>query len=144
MQKDNSSYTVTSPDMMLTDDGVSVLITSTSTKFIDNIKDIYEKWIDTSIVFSVQKSPTSESSIGWMWYVSQPVDMMIIDLDTCAWVDVCAALLKKQDDNHTVVFISLKNKKREALRLLNAASKFIILPDLANFEQYLKIQLGLT
>ena len=144
MQKDNSSYTVTSPDMMLTDDGVSVLITSTSTKFIDNIKDIYEKWIDTSIVFSVQKSPTSESSIGWMWYVSQPVDMMIVDLDTCAWVDVCAALLKKQDDNHTVVFISLKNKKREALRLLNAASKFIILPDLANFEQYLKIQLGLT
>lgn len=144
MQKDNSSYTVTSPDMMLTDDGVSVLITSTSTKFIENIKDIYEKWIDTSIVFSVQKSPTSESSIGWMWYVSQPVDMMIVDLDTCAWVDVCAALLKKQDDNHTVVFISLKNKKREALRLLNAASKFIILPDLANFEQYLKIQLGLT
>jgi DNA-binding NarL/FixJ family response regulator len=144
MQQDNSSYTVTSPDIMLTDDGISIFISSTNQDFIADIKALYEKYVDTSIVFNVQQIPTSEQSISWVWYVSQPVDVMIIDLDTCAWVDVCAALLKKQDDNHHVVFYSEKNKKRDIVRLINATSEYLILKNIDMFDNYLKVQLGIS
>lgn len=143
MQQDNSSYTVTSPDLLLTDDGISVLISSTNTQLVDDIKALYEKYIESSIVFNIQNSPTTENSISWLWYVSGPVDMMIIDLDTCAWIDVCTALLKKQDENHSVIFISEKNKKREAVRLINATSSYVILKNINEFDHYLKTQLGI-
>ena len=142
MQEDNSSYTVTSPDLFLTDDGISVLISSTDKKLVQGIKALYEKYIETSIIFNIQDKPTTENSVSWMWYVSKPVDMMIIDLDTCAWIDVCTALLKSQDENHTVVFLSQKNKKREAVRLINATSNYVILKDLVHFDGFLKIKLG--
>lgn len=142
MQEDNSSYTVTSPDLFLTDDGISVLISSTDKKLVQGIKALYEKYIETSIIFNIQDKPTTENNVSWMWYVSKPVDMMIIDLDTCAWIDVCTALLKKQDENHTVVFLSQKNKKREAVRLINATSNYVILKDLVQFDGFLKIKLG--
>ena len=143
MQQDNSSYTVTSPDLLLTNDGISVLISSTNSSLVNNIKALYEKYIETSIVFNIQSTPTTENSISWLWYVSGHVDMMIVYLDTCAWVDVWTALIKKQDDNHSVIFISEKNKKREAVRLINATSSYIILKDVYEFDHYLKAQLGI-
>ena len=51
MKLDNSSYTVTPPDLMLTEHGVSVLISSTNDKLIKSVKDVFEKYISTSIVF---------------------------------------------------------------------------------------------
>ncbi|MDA9302662.1 hypothetical protein N9578_00425 [bacterium] len=142
MQQDNSSYTVTSPDILLTDDGISILVTSKNPELVDDIKALYEKYIDTSIVVNVQDKNTSENTVSWMWYVSRPCDMMIIDLDTCAWIDVCIAMTKKQDDNHSIVFINQKNKKRDAVRLLNATSEYLILKSIDEFDVYLKSQLG--
>ena len=103
MQQDNSSYTVTSPDILLTDDGISVLVTSKDPELVSDIKALYEKYIDTSIVINVQDKNTSDNTVSWMWYVSRPADMMIIDLDTCAWIDICIALTKAQDDNHSIL-----------------------------------------
>lgn len=144
MQSDNSSYTVTAPDLLLTDDGISVLITSTNEELVKSIKALYEKYIDTSIVFNLQQTPTTENTISWIWYVSGQVDTMIVDLDSCAWVDVCAALLKQQDENHGLIFISEKNKKRDAVRLINATGNYIILKSVEEFDTYLKVQLGMA
>lgn len=144
MQADNSSYTVTAPDLLLTDDGISVLITSTNEELVKSIKALYEKYIDTSIVFNLQQTPTTENTISWIWYVSGQVDTMIVDLDSCAWVDVCAALLKQQDENHGLIFISEKNKKRDAVRLINATGNYIILKSVEEFDTYLKVQLGMA
>lgn len=72
MKTDNSSYTITNPDLFLTNDGISVLITSTSKPFIDEVKAIVEHHIqDHSIVFNVQPSSTTETGVPWMWYVSR-------------------------------------------------------------------------
>lgn len=38
MKLDNSSYTVTPPDLMLTEHGVTVLVSSTNDKLIEQIK----------------------------------------------------------------------------------------------------------
>jgi len=144
MQQDNSSYTVTSPDILLTDDGISILVTSKDPQLVSDIKVLYEKYIDTSIVINVQDKNTSDNTVSWMWYVSRPADMMIIDLDTCAWIDICIALTKAQDDNHSIVFFNRKNKKRDAVRLLNATSEYLILKNIEEFDIYLKAQLGLN
>ena len=138
---DNSVYTVTAPDLHLTDDGISVLITSTNQEFLESVKKQFEMYIVHSIVFNVQDKQTTESNIAWMWYVSRTADLMIVDVDTCSWVDVCTALTKEVDDDHEVIFFSEKNKKREAIRLINATGKYLILRDVGQLEDFIKIQL---
>lgn len=138
---DNSVYTVTAPDLHLTDDGISVLITSTNQEFLESVKKQFERYILQSIVFNVQDSQTTETSIAWMWYVSRTADLMIVDVDTCSWVDICTALTKEVDDDHEVIFFSEKNKKRDAIRLINATGKYLILRNVEQLEDFIKIQL---
>jgi hypothetical protein len=141
MERDNSSYTVTSPDLLLTDDGMTVMISSTNEYFIDNVKLLFEKYVYTSIIFKVQPKVTNENTLPWMWYVSRSCDVMIIDLDTCAWVDICTALLKEIDENHIVVFYSEKYKKREVVRLINATSSYMVLRSIDELDEYIKIEM---
>lgn len=140
MKPDNSSYTVTSPDLYLTESGLNVLITSTNKKFTDAIKLLFEKYIMGSIVFNVQEQQTNTSSLPWIWHVSRTCEFMIVDLDTCAWEDVMAALLKTRDDSHQVIFYSEKNKKREAVTLINATSKYVIFNSINQIDTFLDIE----
>ena len=144
MKPDNSSYTITNPDLFLTNDGISVLITSTNKDFIDEVKLIVENHIEHSIVFNVQPSSTTETGVPWMWYVSRAVDIMFVDLDTCAWIDVCTALTKEQDDNHVVVFYSEKDKKGDAIKLINATSKYVILKSIKEISGYMETHVQLS
>lgn len=139
MKPDNSSYTVTAPDLYLAEAGLNVLITSTNSELIDGIKLLFEKYILSSIVFNVQDKPTNSSSLPWMWHVSRTCEYMIVDLDTCAWEDIMAALLKTRDETHQVIFYSAKNKKREAVKLINATSKFIIFNSISQLDKFLDI-----
>jgi len=144
MKPDNSSYTITNPDLFLTNDGISVLITSTNKAFIDEVKLIIENHIEHSIVFNVQPSSTTETGVPWMWYVSRAVDIMFVDLDTCAWVDICTALTKDQDDNHVVVFYSEKDKKRDAIKLINETSQYTILKSIKEISAYMETHVQLS
>ena len=144
MKPDNSSYTITNPDLFLTNDGISVLITSTNKDFIDEVKLIVENHIEHSIVFNVQPSSTTETGVPWMWYVSRAVDIMFVDLETCAWVDICTALTKDQDDNHVVVFYSEKDKKRDAIKLINATSQYTILKSIKEISGYMETHVQLS
>lgn len=137
MDADNSSYTVTAPDLFLSDNGVNVLISSTDKMFIDDVKDMFELYVQNSIVFNVQDRVTNKTSLPWMWHVSRTCEYMILDIDTCAWEDIMAALLKTRDENHIVIFFSAKQKRREAIRLINATSKFIIFTRLTELNTFL-------
>tara|TARA_R110000744_G_scaffold288593_3_gene399596 strand:+ start:446 stop:619 length:174 start_codon:yes stop_codon:yes gene_type:complete len=55
MKIDNDSYTVTPPDLMMTEHGIGILISSTNEELIDDVKHLFEKFIVTSVVFMVQK-----------------------------------------------------------------------------------------
>jgi hypothetical protein len=136
---DNSSYTVTAPDLFLSENGVNVLITSTNDKLIHNMKLLFEKFIRSSVVFNVQQKETKPDSMPWMWHVSRTCEYMLVDLDTCAWEDIMAAILKTTDENHTVIFYSEKNVRREALKLINATSKYIIIRNLDELNKFLDI-----
>ncbi len=136
---DNSSYTVTAPDLFLSENGVNVLITSTNEKLINDMKLLFEKFIRSSVVFNVQQKETKPDSMPWMWHVSRTCEYMLVDLDTCAWEDIMAAILKTTDENHTVIFYSEKNVRREALKLINATSKYIIIHNLEELNRFLDI-----
>ena len=140
MKPDNSSYTVTSPDLHLTESGLNVLITSTNRVFLEAIKLLFEKYIMSSIVFNVQDTKTNSASLPWMWHVSRTCEFMIVDLDTCAWEDIMAALMKTRDDSHQVIFYNEKNKKREAVRLINATSKYVIFNTIDQIDTFLDIE----
>jgi|TARA_R110002074_G_scaffold19664_3_gene62427 hypothetical protein len=136
---DNSSYTVTAPDLFLQLNGLNVLITSTNEELIDNFKLIFEKFIRSSVVFNVQQRVTKPDSLPWMWHVSRTCEYMLVDLDTCAWEDIMAALLKRMDDNHSVIFYSEKKVRREAIKLINATSNYIIINNLEELNKFLDI-----
>ena len=97
MKIDNSSYTVTPPDLYMTEHGISIFISSTNNELITPIKELFEKFIATSVVFMVQNKKTNSETLPWMWNVSKTCDFMIIDVDTCAWEDIMAGLLKSKD-----------------------------------------------
>ena len=139
MKNDNSSYTVTPPDLFLHENGITTLIISEDTKLGDDIKLLFEKYIMSSMVFNIQNKTTS-GNLSWMYNISTHCDFMIVDIDTCKWEDIIAALLKEQDENHQVIFISPRNKKRDAIRLLNAKSKFLIFSSIVQLDTYLKIE----
>jgi DNA-binding NarL/FixJ family response regulator len=141
MKPDNSTYTVTAPDLMLTENGMSVLISCNDEKKIEEIKDIFEKIVHTSLIFNVQRAPTNENTVAWMWYVSQPADIMIVDLDTASTTDVCAALLRKKDPERLTVFLSEKNKKKDLVRLINATGHYPILNSIDELDFYIKFEM---
>ena len=144
MTPDNSSYTVTSPDLMLTDDGPQILLSSTNKTLITDMKLLFERYINHSIVFNVCSSQTNENNVAWMWYVSRTADVVILDIDTCAWVDVCAAILKEDKQFHDVIYYTENAKRRELIRLLNATSTSVILYNLVELEYYLKAKFDMT
>lgn len=136
---DNSSYTVTAPDLLLSENGVNVLITSTDEKLVNGIKLLFEKYIRTSVIFNVQLTQSDPATMPWMWHVSRTCEYMVVDLDTCAWEDIMAALLKTKTVNHSVVFYTEKRTRREAIKLINATSKYIIITNLEELNKFLDI-----
>jgi len=136
---DNSSYTVTAPDLFLSENGVNVLITSTNEELINDFKLLFEKFIRSSVVFNVQQQVTKPDSLPWMWHVSRTCEYMLVDLDTCAWEDIMAALIKRTDTNHTVIFYSEKQVRREAIKLINATSNYITINNLEELNKFLDI-----
>lgn len=141
MKIDNDSYTITAPDLFLTENGTTVFISSTNQKFIDEVKSLWEKYVASSIVFAVQNKQTTQASIAWMWNLSQNCDALIIDLDTCAWVDIVASMQKVVDENHYVLFYTEKHKRRDIEKVINATSKYMIMTRIDELDEFLKMEL---
>ena len=142
MKIDNSSYTVTPPDLYMTEHGISILISSTNKDLIIPLKELFEKFIATSIVFLVQNKKTNSETLPWMWNVSKTCDFMIIDVDTCAWEDIMAGLLKSKEEENTVLFYSDKYKRRETVKLINATGTNLVVRSLSDINSYVKLQMS--
>lgn len=142
MTTDNSVYTVTYPDLHITEDGMAVLVSSTDRDFIDKVKAIFEKYIHTSIVFYVQPKKTNSETLAWMWNVSNTCDLMIVDIDTCAWEDIMAALIKPSITNNGVMFYSDKYKRRETARLINATGTNVIVRKVDDIDTFIRLQMN--
>lgn len=137
MKIDNSSYTVTHPDLMLTQDGINVCISSTDTELVKSIQHTFEKFIQSSIVFNVQKNVTTDTTLAWLYYISEPADFLLIDLDTCAWIDICLAMKKQEVEGKYVLFFNQRNVKPEAVTLINAMGQFYMLDGVKKLDNFI-------
>ncbi len=142
MKNDNSSYTVTPPDLYLTEHGISVLISSTNEELTEKIKNVVEKHVAISIVFLVQNKKPTSGTLQWMWNNSKTCDFMVIDVDTCAWEDIMAALLKSQEHPNTVLFYSDKYKRRETVKLINATGTNLVVRTIEDINNYIILQMN--
>lgn len=138
MQFDNSSYTVTAPDLLLADYGINVLIISSNEELTNSVQSLFEKYIQSSIVFNLQNTKTTEISLAWLYYVSRSVEFVICDLDTCEWIDVCTILTKEQDEGKFIVFYGGLTKKREAIRLLSALGTYFLIDDYQSLDNLIR------
>lgn len=142
MKLDNSSYTVTPPDLYMTEHGISILISSINDDLVISIKELFEKLIATSIVFLVQGKKTNSGTLPWMWNNSTTCDFMVIDIDTCAWEDIMAGLLKSKEKQNTVLFFSDKYKRRETVKLINATGTNLVVRSIEDIHNYIKLQMS--
>ena len=142
MKIDNSSYTVTPPHLYMTEHGISIFISSTNNDLINPVKELFEKFIATSVVFLVQNNKTNSETLPWMWNVSKTCDFMVIDVDTCAWEDIMAGLLKSREEENTVLFYSDKYKRRETVKLINATGTNLVVRSIADINNYVKLQMS--
>tara|TARA_B100000927_G_C16471412_1_gene471725 strand:- start:1992 stop:2441 length:450 start_codon:yes stop_codon:yes gene_type:complete len=141
MVYDNSSYTVTAPDLYLTDDGISVLICSQDELFRKKIKDLLERYIISSLVFFENKNVTTEQNVAWEYFVSKQADLMIVDMDTCEYVDLCVALTRPIPQGKWTLFVNRKGSKREVLRIISAEGKYYQFRTIDEIEQFIITEL---
>ena len=141
MVYDNSSYTVTAPDLYLTDDGISVLICSQDELFRKKIKDLLERYIISSLVFFENKNVTTEQNVAWSYFVSKQADLMIVDMDTCEYVDLCVALTRPIPQGKWTLFVNRKGSKREVLRIISAEGKYYQFRTIDEIEQFIITEL---
>ena len=112
MVYDNSSYTVTAPDLYLTDDGITVLIVSQNPDFANQTKQLLERYIISSLVFFQSEAITTETNVAWQYFVSKQCDLMVVDMDTCEYVDICVALRRPIPEGKWTIFVNQKGTKR--------------------------------
>jgi hypothetical protein len=67
---------------------------------------------------------------------------MIIDVDTCAWEDIMAGLLKSKEEESTVLFYSDKYKRRETVKLINATGTNLVVRSISEINNYIKLQMS--
>jgi len=137
MQIDNASYTVTAPDLMLAEYGINILIISSNEKMVEDTKLLFEKYIQSSIVFNVQQSKTNESNMAWVYYISRSTDFILIDLDTCEWLDICIALTKQLEEEKFIVFWGGQEKK-SAVKLISALGRYFIVDNVDSLDKLIR------
>jgi len=90
----------------------------------------------------VQNNKTNSETLPWMWNVSKTCDFMVIDVDTCAWEDIMAGLLKSREEENTVLFYSDKYKRRETVKLINATGTNLVVRSITDINNYVKLQMS--
>ena len=141
MVYDNSSYTVTAPDLYLTDDGISVLICSQDKEFKTKIQDLLERYIISSLVFFESDAITTENNVAWEYFVSRQADLMVVDMDTCEYVDLCVALTRPIPQGKWTLFVNRKGSKRDVLRIISAEGKYYQFRSIDEIEQFIVTEL---
>ena len=118
MVYDNSSYTVTAP-IPSTDDGIPLICSFLNEEFRRQIKDL---WKDILLVVSFlfkNNNITTEQNVAHSYFVSKQADLMVVDMDTCEYVDICVALRRPQYQGKWTLFVKQKGSKREVLRIIS-------------------------
>ena len=113
---DNGIFTITPPDMQLSENGPSVTIISTDEKMIEDVEDLHET-IFRNVPVNVYHPAghIQDSNLAWSLSVMRLSDTVFVDLDTANELSILCAMISKAN----VVFIAGHNRP-EVIKLLNS------------------------
>lgn len=115
--RENSIYTITPPDMMLSVGGPSFTVISEDTNLIKEIEELNESMFKTVAVNIYHcDGPVNEENLAWVISVMRLSDTVFVDLDTATELGIMASITS--DVN--AVYLSKKNTKKGIVKLFNA------------------------
>lgn len=115
--RENSIFTITPPDMMLSVNGPSITIISENDTLIKEIEDLHESMFKTvSVNIYHCNGPVNEENLAWVISVMRLSDTVFVDLDTATELGIMTSIVT--DSN--AVYISKKNLKKGIVKLFNA------------------------
>ena len=115
--RENSIFTITPPDMMLSVNGPSITIISENDALIKEIEDLHESMFKTvSVNIYHCNGPVNEENLAWVISVMRLSDTVFVDLDTATELGIMTSIVT--DSN--AVYISKKNLKKGIVKLFNA------------------------
>jgi hypothetical protein len=115
--RENSIFTITPPEMQLSDDGPTITVISTNPEFITKIESAHESMFKTvSVTIYHPDGPVTENNIAWVVSVMRFSDNIFVDLDTATDLSIIGAILS----NGNVVFINKDRVRNDIAKLINS------------------------
>lgn len=115
--RENSIFTITPPEMQLSDDGPTVTVISTNPEFITKVESAHESMFKTvPVTIYHPGGPVDESNIAWAVSVMRFSDNIFIDLDTATDLSIIGAILS----NGNVIFINKDRVRNDIAKLINS------------------------
>ena len=115
--RENSIFTITPPEMQLSDDGPTVTVISTNPEFITKVEAAHESMFKTvPVTIYHPGGPVNESNIAWVVSVMRFSDNIFIDLDTATDLSIIGAILS----NGNVIFINKDRVRNDIAKLINS------------------------
>ena len=96
---------------------------------------------DTSLVFFENKSVTTETNVAWEYFISKQADLMVVDMDTCEYVDICVALRRPLPEGKWTLFVNQKGSKRDVQRVISAEGKYFSFKTVREIETFIQTEL---
>lgn len=141
--RENSIFTITPPDMMLSDEGPSVTVLSTDEDFIKRIESIQENLFRTvSVNIYHPNGPVTENKLAWLISVMRLSDTIYVDLNTVNDIGLLTALLSSTE----VACIDQGNKRRDIAKLFNSIAQedLRVYDSLDDYLEMMMVKLSLT
>jgi hypothetical protein len=117
----DSVYTVTPPDLRVTESGPSILMLGVAFDDSDPYIDLFDKLFpDSDVTFYTSESGPSEDNLAWYRATSSISSSIIVDIDNIAPEELLLALQAEFEGKSLVFWISPKQKNPKLQKLLNS------------------------
>jgi len=129
--RENSIYTITPPDMHLTDNGPTITVVSTNDKFLSKVETLHERLFKTVPVSIYHcDGQVNESNMAWLISVMRFSDNVFVDLDTANDLGILCSIFS----DSSTIYINKEKKRNDIAKLFNSVNAgFNVYEDLQDY-----------
>ena len=92
--RENSIFTITSPDMRLSEDGPTITIISTDEDFVNYVESMYEKMFKTvPVTIYLTDGVVTEDKLAWLLSVMRFSETVFVDLATASDISILSSVM---------------------------------------------------
>ena len=92
--RENSIFTITPPDMRLSEDGPTITVISTDKDFVDYVEAMYEKMFKTvPVTIYLTDGVVTEDKLAWLLSVMRFSETVFVDLATASDISILSSVM---------------------------------------------------